>query len=216
MLRIVAISDTHNRHDQLTLPPGDVLIHAGDFSAHGLAEDLERFVAWLEAQPHRHKLVIAGNHDWICQRSEEFTRQALRGVTYLSDEGCELEGLKFWGAPWQPEFGRWAFNLPRGPALAEKWALIPDDTDVLITHGPAYGHGDKAPGATRASSGRAVGCLDLLDRIRVVQPRLHVFGHIHCGYGVTTSDALPTKFVNASTCTEDYEPTQAPVVVDLY
>jgi Icc-related predicted phosphoesterase len=101
----------------------------------------------------------------------------------------------------------WAFNLQRGPALREKWALIPEGTDVLITHGPPFGILDWT------ARGERVGCEDLLEAVRRVKPRLHVFGHIHEGYGEHEQDG--TRFVNASICTEAYQPTNAPIVVDV-
>jgi len=92
----------------------------------------------------------------------------------------EIEGVRFWGSPWQPWFFDWAFNLERGEEIRAKWELIPDDTEVLITHGPPQGHGDMT------SRGEGAGCADLLARIRQVKPRYHLFGHIHEGYGTST------------------------------
>jgi len=97
---------------------------------------------------------------------------------YLENSGVEIDGVKFWGSPWQPEFFNWAFNLPRGRRLAEIWALIPDDTEVLITHTPPYGILD------RVDSGEHVGCEDLRRALQRVKPKVHVFGHIHEDRGV--------------------------------
>ena len=186
----VAISDTHGYHDRLEVPDGDVLIHGGDLTKHGRLEDVEAFDRWLAGLPHRHKIVIAGNHDFCFQHRPREARALLRHAIYLEDRAVEVEGVKFYGSPWQPEFFDWAFNLPRGPALAAVWAKIPDDTQVLITHGPPLGIGDLT------HRGPHVGCEDLLRRVRQVRPRLHVFGHIHEAAGRYDVDG--TTFVNAS------------------
>jgi len=205
-LRIVAISDTHNLHRKIRIPDGDVLVHAGDISMEGDLRDVEAFDAFLGTLPHRHKIVICGNHDFCFEREPLAARSRIRHATYLEDAGLVVEGVKFWGSPWQPWFFDWAFNLQRGPEIAEKWALIPDDTDVLITHGPPRGHGD------RTTHGDDAGCDDLLRRIEEIRPKAHIFGHIHEGYGVTRNQH--TLFVNASTCTVNYRASNPPVVLE--
>ena len=205
-MRFVVLSDTHSLHDQVDVPPGDVLIHAGDLTNRGSLSDVERFDAFLGQLPHQHKIVIAGNHDFCFEREPFAARAALTHAIYLEDEAVTLEGVRFYGSPWQPWFYDWAFNLERGAEIRAKWDLIPEDTDVLITHGPPHGHGDLT------SRGEAAGCEDLLERIRQVKPRYHFFGHIHEAYG-TTSDGT-TTFVNASTCTLGYKPVNPPVVID--
>lgn len=210
-MRLVCISDTHNAHRTLNLPGGDVLIHAGDATGQGLSLELERFLAWFAAQPHQHKILVAGNHDWLFQRHPDMAAQLLAahpGITYLQDAGVEIEGVKFWGSPWQPWFCDWAFNLPRkGPALREVWNKIPLDTEVLITHGPPRGVLDQVHG------GSHLGCEELKIRLAVVRPRIHVFGHIHDSYGVARSKV--TSYVNACNCDEEYRTTHQPIVLDL-
>lgn len=193
MPTIVCVSDTHGRHDRLAVPDGDVLVHAGDLTLHGSLDDVTRFDDWLSSLPHRHKVVVCGNHDWCFQRTPAEARRRLRNAIYLEDEAAVVEGLRFYGSPWQPWFLDWAFNLPRGPELAAKWALIPGDTDVLITHGPPAGVLDLT------KRGDRVGCADLLNRVHEVRPKLHVFGHIHEAAGVERVGA--TLFVNASAYT---------------
>jgi Icc-related predicted phosphoesterase len=119
----------------------------------------------------------------------------------------EIEGLTVYGSPWQPEFGSWAFNLPRGHQLRNKWRLIPPNTDILVTHGPPKGILDMTP------RGESVGCEDLRHRLGAIAPKLHVFGHVHRGYGETAQ--ADTHFVNASICDESYKPVNPPVVVEL-
>jgi predicted phosphohydrolase len=190
-MRIVCISDTHARHHLSNVPDGDILVHAGDLTSHGDLEDVESFDRWLGDLPHRHKVVICGNHDFCFQNQAERARARITNAIYLEDSGCEIEGLTFYGSPWQPWFGGWAFNLPRGEALAEKWAMIPVGVDVLITHGPPEGILD------RTNRGDLAGCRDLLMRVWEVKPRLHVFGHIHEAAG--RQDIEETIYVNAST-----------------
>ena len=174
-MRLVAVADTHLYQADLgTLPEGDVFVHAGDLLRSGTIEELCDVTGWIRSLPHRTKIVIAGNHDRCFVRDGDVAAYLLgEEVTYLQDRAAIVDGLKFWGSPWQPEFRSWAFNLPCGPELAEKWALIPDDTDVLVTHGPPMGFGDRS-----RTEGRS-GCEDLAVAVRRVKPALHLFGHIH-------------------------------------
>ena len=171
MPRIVAIADTHN--SQPALPEGDVLIHAGDLTGRGSLPELERVADWLRSQPHAHKVVIAGNHDFALQRNQVAARALFHGLTFLEDSEVTLAGLRIWGSPWQPWFHDWAYNARRGPEIDAKWRLIPEGLDVLVTHGPPYGFGDMVHDGERA------GCEDLLRHLARVKPRLHLFGHIH-------------------------------------
>jgi Icc-related predicted phosphoesterase len=191
MKTLVLMSDTHGYHGSLDVPMGDILIHAGDLTQTGSLEELEEANAFLAGLPHRHKVVICGNHDFCFERDPVRARAALTAATYLQDSAVVVEGIKIWGSPWQPWFYDWAFNLKRGPAIAAKWALIPKDTDILVTHGPPYGIGDQT------SHGERAGCEDLLARIEKVRPKLHVFGHIHEGAGIYRRPG--TTFVNAAT-----------------
>ncbi|KAK7481151.1 hypothetical protein BaRGS_00027584 [Batillaria attramentaria] len=238
-LRFVCISDTHTQIEKLGLdfvPPGDVLLHGGDFSNVGLPKDIKNFNEYLGRLPHKRKVVIAGNHDltmdlemvrnsrqylernfsirekvfeeYLKQEGVENSRQLLTNCIYLEDSGVEICGVKIYGSPWQPEFGGWGFNLDRGAPLLEYWNKIPSDTDILITHGPPVGYGDLC------FSGLRAGCVELLTTIQQrVKPRYHLCGHIHEDYGVT-SDGY-TTFINASTCTLRYKPVNPPVVFDF-
>lgn len=207
-LTIVATSDTHGRHEKVTVPPGDVFIHAGDLSAHGSLADVARFNQWLGTLPHRHKIIIAGNHDLCFERTPAAARALVTHATYLQDEALDIEGVKFYGSPWQPWFMNWAFNLASPRELREKWDLIPDGTGVLITHGPAYGHAD------RSRRGELLGCRELLEVIeKRVRPAYHVFGHIHEAYG--SSRSAGTTHLNVSACDFNYRPANAPVVFSI-
>ncbi len=206
LLQLVVISDTHGMHNNLEIPEGDVLIHAGDITMRGKLDEARAFDRFLGGLPHRHKIVIAGNHDFCFEQQPEAARKVITQAIYLEDEAVEIEGVRFWGSPWQPWFFDWAFNLHRGVPIREKWDLIPGDTDVLITHGPPLGFGDVT------ARGEPVGCEELIKAVERVRPRLHLFGHIHEDYGTWESDG--TTFVNASTCNYHYQPTNPPIVLD--
>jgi predicted phosphohydrolase len=194
-VRIVAVADTHLFHRELVVPHGDVLVHAGDLCRAGTLGELATALHWLDSLPHEHKIVVAGNHDWSFARAHEraTARAALEeaGVIYLEDAQAEIAGLRVYGSPWQPELCGWAFNLPRGPELARIWAAIPEGLDLLITHGPPAGIGD------RVSDTRREGCADLAARVARVRPRVHVFGHIHEDGGVWEQHG--TLFANVTT-----------------
>jgi predicted phosphohydrolase len=202
-LRIVCVSDTHSHHADLTVPAGDWLLFAGDLSRHGALADVTEFDRWLGTLPHRHKVVICGNHDFCFEREPAAAQTLIRNAVYLQDSGVTLDGLRIWGSPWQPCFHDWAFNLPRGPELAAKWALVPADTDVLLTHGPPFGILDATV------RGEHVGCEELLARVTTLKPKLHLFGHIHEAAGVRAEAG--TLFVNASCYPAE---TSGPVVVE--
>lgn len=192
----------------------------------GQPHEISKFCEWFASQPHRHKIVIAGNGDLALDASSCGVNPLVKslskadsascramldnaeGVEYLCDQGTTILGITVWGSPWSPEFHIGAFNLPRGERCRERWKQIPADTDIVVTHVPPLGHGDLCRSNLRA------GCLDLLDELQTrVRPRYHVFGHIHEGYGATTDGQ--TTFLNASTCSLRYKPENNPLVFDV-
>lgn len=221
-MRIIAISDTHSLHRKMPkVLDGDVLVHAGDCTndmkdSDGSNTTLPDFLLWFSSHPHKYKVLIAGNHDWFFQTHPEQLKKLLDehdDIIYLQDEQTIIEGYKFYGSPWQPAFCGWAFNLPRdGTALKSKWDNIPLDTDVLITHGPSFGNLDLTGHHERA------GCKVLQDRIAIVRPKAHIFGHIHHSRGATVL-AWPTlettQFVNACICNEAYNPVGKSWVINI-
>lgn len=214
-MKIVCISDTHNRHDQIIVPDGDILIHAGDATGRGTIEEIEEFNFWFANLPHRYKIFVAGNHDWLFETNNLYARKLLDdSIIYLQDSSVEVEELKIYGSPWQPRFYDWAFNLMRGAEIAEKWQQIPGDIDILITHGPPNGILDEVPHRYFVEN---TGCEELRKTVEEIarfgKLKLHVFGHIHCGYGQTENFGV--KFVNASNCNESYEPVQLPFVIEF-
>jgi Icc-related predicted phosphoesterase len=234
-MRIVCISDTHSLHNKIIhpFPEGDVLIHAGDCTNVGKEKEIEEFIQWFQnIKGFDTKIFIAGNHDfgfenyngirhsneapWLYHLiNEENLSQS--NVVYLHDSEFIIEHpefsrpIKFYGSPWQPEFYNWAFNLPRnGWELEVKWSQIPDDTDILITHGPPHGCRDFIQDRY---GGYSVGCELLRFRVEQFNPLVNVFGHIHGAYG--SALIKDTLFVNASTCDEGYKPINKPIVIEL-
>ena len=213
-MRVVCISDSHLYHEdrgspQLEIPPGDLLIHAGDGTFEGSIREVKSWLSWLESLPHANKVFIAGNHDWLFQKNPTLARSMVpKNLVYLEDDMREVAGLKIYGAPWTPFFLNWAFNLERGHRLREKWNKIPREIDILVTHGPPQGVLDLT------YHGEHVGCADLADVVQRIKPKLHVFGHIHqSGPNVVVKGVPATTFVNAAVLDEAYGPTKKPIIV---
>lgn len=205
-MQIVCLSDTHN--EEIEVPYGDILIHAGDATIRGTVDEIVEFNRWFSALPHPYKIFVAGNHDWLFEREPVRAQSLLhKDIIYLQDTAVTIGERKIYGSPWQPRFYDWAFNLNRGLEIAEKWALIPSDTDILITHGPPQGILDKT------AYGDLAGCEELIKVVTEIRPKAHIFGHIHEGYGRKEERGM--VFVNASNCDESYYPVNPAIVVDL-
>lgn len=213
-MRIVCISDTHGKYRKIKrIPDGDVLIHAGDSLGAGGTYNLSILNEWLGTLPHEHKILIAGNHDWCFQNHPEKARATVTNAVYLEDSGISIDGFDFWGSPWTPRFHDMAFNLDRGEPLKKVWQQIPDNIDVLITHGPPAGVRDTV--ATPFGEER-VGCVDLRSRlVELRKLKAHVFGHVHEGYGSEVWEDRGLRFVNASICNRWFQPSNPPIVFDL-
>lgn len=213
MTKITVISDTHNKHKQVNpyLDGGDILIHCGDISGMGKNNEVDDFCKWFdEIDNYDTKIFIAGNHDWLFQTNPDAAKEIVYSynIKYLQDSSIIANGIKIYGSPWQPEFCSWAFNLPRGQKLVEKWAKIPEDTDILITHGPPTGYRD-----TVKIGSQNLGCVDLLNRVLEIKPKYHIFGHIHGGYGKDFNEH--TTFINASNLNEGYIFSNLPINFEL-
>lgn len=185
-----------------------MIIHAGDVSGRGTRAEIESFLNWFEKTDFKHKVLIAGNHDYLF---ESISKQELKdlmppSIHYLNDSGVEIEGISIWGSPIQPWFYDWAFNRQRGEDIAKHWKLIPESTDILITHGPPHGILDRTVG------NELVGCQDLRQRIDELDLKIHVFGHIHEGYGMIQREGV--SYVNASVLNVNYRLVNAPVVLE--
>lgn len=206
MPKLVLISDTHLNHR--ALPPGDILVHAGDACASGSGRDWLTFCAWWNKLDFKHKIFVAGNHDRVLEAQPTWAREQLQDTRYLEDSGVRLEGLEFYGVPWQRPFCDWAFNLADN-AREAKFAAIPAHVDVLVTHTPPHGIQD-----TTRPGGEHFGDEFLAEVLHgIYRPKLHVFGHIHGGYGVQMIEG--NLSVNAAQCDERYRAVNPPVVVDL-
>ena len=216
---ITVISDTHGKHNEITqdLPGGNLLLHAGDISSMGYQHEVQQFCKWFNnIENYDHKIFIAGNHDWGFQNNVEKIMEIVNSyktVTYIQDKtvsvGDDKKMVNVYGSPWQPEFYNWAFNLQKnGNELAEKWDAIPDNTDILITHGPAFGVLDTVAGKMWDN----LGCQLLTDKIKTIKPKIHLCGHIHSGYGYFFDG--DTHFLNASVLNEAYQYTNKPLTFE--
>jgi predicted phosphohydrolase len=206
-MKLIAIADTHGLHRSLEIADGDILIHTGDLTRHGSLDDVSEFNDFLGTLPHPYKIVIAGNHDLCFEKERKACDELLTNCIYLQDQEVTIDGVRVYGSPWQPWFYDWAINLERGPEIRAKWDLIPEGIDILITHGPPYGIGDLT------SRGEYVGCQDLLEVIEKIKPGVHIFGHIHEGYRITSNGI--TTFINDSVCDHHYQPVNPPLVYDF-
>ena len=192
-MKILHISDTHNQHDKLKIPPDiDMIIHSGDFSNRKdptrNESEAVSFLDWYASLNIKHKILVAGNHDTSIE-ARLITPEEIknRGIIYLENESIKIEGLLIWGSPYTPAYGNWAF-MRQIEQLTPIWESMPDDADIVITHGPPRGmldltHDSRIQGI--GDSFRLCGCESLAKRIDEVQPILHCFGHIHNSGGDT-------------------------------
>lgn len=241
MLRLVLISDTHGGHSKIKIPDGDILIHAGDFTYFGKTLNQLKesdFSSWLAGLPHPYKIVIAGNHEEVLDSGKNhltatqakaflFSRPGWNsaptgddplspGCFYLENQALTVMGIKIYGAPQQPAFSDMAFNLYDAHELREVWKAIPDDVQLLVTHGPPFGVLDDV-NQSRFNP-LYQGCQELAARVRQLQNvKLHVFGHIHEGYGVSDTERLSpgVVFANASVAGTMHETANPPIIIDV-
>lgn len=216
---IDCISDLHGHYPKLE--GGDLLIVAGDLTKHDTQLQHKEFFEWMDGQNYYAKAYIAGNHDNYYQKNEAKKYIYPAGVVYLEDQAAEFEGLKIWGSPWTQSFEGMnphckAFTLDTEKELAKKWALIPDDIDILITHSPPYGSRDMIVVNDKL---KCIGSKSLQKRSLNLDLKLWVVGHIHEGYGVDPFGGIlggnNCKLVNASHVNERYEPVNKPIRIIL-
>lgn len=230
MTRIGALSDIHGYLPEVTtevdifLIPGDLVPDEWNpqyaevekitksMQGHWLKNG---FSDWCENLPAKHVVVIAGNHDAVIMGNPGLMQDV--SCIYLQDETIELEGLKIYGAPWTPKFGSWAF-MQEDPNLAEKWDRIPEDVDILMTHGPAYGILDQTDEKYGSEHVGSASLRNKLDYGAFPNLKLHVFGHIHPAYGrqeLERDNGDPITFANVTHVTPDYVSQNEPMVFDL-
>lgn len=220
---IDCVSDLHGFYPKLE--GGDLLIVAGDLTAQDKPIEYGHFGAWMDRQQYKKKILIAGNHDnYFYRKGIEFIKDVFQSINveYLCDSGTEFEGLKIWGSPWTKTFEGMnphckAFTVDTEEELAEKWALIPNDIDILVTHSPPYGILD---GILNIFDGTLfhVGSKSLAERIGNLKtpPKLWIWGHIHEAYGKDKPiRQKPCEMINASLVNEYYKPVNKPVRVIL-
>lgn len=246
-MKICCISDTHSQHNEISHwlknenNSIDMIIHSGDVSTRGYKAEVKSFLDWFSSLNFKYKIFIAGNHDfffdynWKAQTlvgkerhnhiiaSQQEINEILNqypNIIYLNDSGIEIEGLKIFGSPVQPWFHDWAFNRMRGEDIQKHWDLIPENTDILITHGPSsdVGYLDLT-----LRGHEKVGCKDLSKTIasRLKNLIFHQFGHIHEGFGIFQAEILnndniqPITFINASSLNVNYESVNKPIIVEI-
>lgn len=216
-MQLVLLSDTHTMHGQVSVPDGDVLIHAGDMALDGRLSEVQDTLNWLNNQSHQYVVAIGGNHDWALARPRHRGDIDFGRVIYLENNDVDIEGIKFWGSPVTPTFFNWAFNVDRGAPIRKYWNEIPEDVDVLITHGPPFGALDQVcpNGDPYMVDVEHLGCEELRMRVDSLQRNemVHIFGHIHGGYGSRVEGRH--RFYNASVVNEAYKVVNAPWVVEI-
>lgn len=205
-MRIVCIADTHNRHLDIDIPPGDIIVHAGDFTEAGTRSETLDFLNWFSTLPHEHKILVPGNHDFYLEKKIGLLEGIIpQKIHCLIDQEVKINNYKFWGSPFTPGNGRWAFNKSRGREIRTHWELIPADTDFLITHSPPYGVMDEL------DNKQHIGCEELLKRIKRIKVGHHIFGHIHDDYGIVRT--RDTTFINASSLDNSYRYINSPITL---
>ena len=213
-MHIVTISDTHNKHEYLEIPDGDVIIHSGDFSNRGSRDEIDNFLDWYRALPHKIKILVAGNHDKgtdpdIDEELSTYFENLCGhfGVILLNDSEtiikCEdMSEIKIWGSPVSPTFGHgWAWNRDRDYQIDDSWKKIPKDVDIVVTHGPPYGYTDRVMRPNIDPDGSYlynVGCKKLLKKLDETSCSMVVSGHIHEARGVEVDLYNKVTYVNAS------------------
>lgn len=208
-MKIICISDTHNKHNEIIVPPGDVIIHAGDFTEAGTKSETFEFLKWFSALPHTHKILVAGNHDFYLEKHASHLENIIpQNINYLMDSGIQIENFNFWGSPFTPGEGRWAFTRTRGNEISEHWEKIPADTDFLITHTPPYKILDEI------DNKQHIGCQQLSKKLKELKLPHHIFGHIHEDYGIVRT--RDTTFVNASSLDAKSRQINAPLAIQCF
>lgn len=201
-MKFAVISDTHGQHEKVIVPNVDCLIHCGDITSMGTWSEIKEFMKWFANIDVRTKIFVAGNHDFHVERDSEFRimfKEHLErpDIIYLRDQSFELNGIKIHGSPMSPRFGNWAFMADRGEDIKKYWDKIEQGTDILITHSPPQFVLDCTVDNIHA------GCEELGYRVENVEPKYHLFGHIHEGRGRRKIGY--TEYINATCFDENYE-----------
>ena len=205
-MKLVCLADTHNKHDQIVIPDGDVLIHAGDCTDGGSKQESKAFLEWFSLQKHKHKILVPGNHDFYFEKKPHLDIVP-DNIHVLIDKAISIDGIYFWDSPVTPGSGNWAFQKERGNQIAKHWDLIPENTDVIISHTPPYGILDDL------RNGIKMGCEELTRKIKSTKPKIHLFGHIHHGAGSVKRNNI--RFMNATVLDEKNRIMHSPMIANL-
>lgn len=207
-MKIVVISDTHNNHKNLSLPVGDLLIHCGDITQDGSKEQTEDFLLWFHKLSFKFKIFIGGNHDKYLEKNDtEIAKNLCENVFYLRDSSKKVLGKVFWGSPYTPAYKNMAFNKERTQEMKSHWDKVPENIDVLITHGPP------ADILDRTYKGVRVGCHHLKIKALKIKPKFHFFGHIHESAGKINRNG--TTFYNAALVNKEKKIINSPIQFTL-
>ena len=207
MTKLVLISDSHQNHRKLEIPEADILIHCGDityFNKNPL-EVLSDFNEWAGSLPVNEVIAIGGNHDVFLEQNPDKAELILSNCTYLNEEVADHDGLRIFGSAWTPWYGGWAFNYEEEDAI-EIWSHIPEDIDILVTHGPPRGFFDNV-------GRQKVGCPDLLNRVLEIKPKVHVFGHLHQRQGIRSFNE--TLFINCAVADNTHQIVNKPIEIEI-
>lgn len=213
-MKICCVADTHCDYNYIPLiPTVDIFIHGGDIDIQNEAQ-LKGFNEVLNKIPTKYKIVIGGNHDTYLERlGMILIQKELNNCVYLENSGVEIEGIKFWGSPITPFFNNWAFNRERGEEIKKYWNLIPNDVNILLTHGAPYNIMDLVLLAN-GEPGDHEGDLDLKNRIKELKNlKYHIFGHFHASYGIEEKNNI--KHINASLMNEEYKLVKKPIIINI-
>jgi Icc-related predicted phosphoesterase len=182
---LVLFGDTHELHREVEVPAGDILICVGDFTMFSKnLSAIEDFNKWLGELPHRHKIVVPGNHEFFLESNPE-RRSLLDNANVLIDESIEIEGLNIYGSPMTPLYGA-AFGKSSPKDRKRHWSKVPKNTHVLITRGPPFGILDLSP-----DQAERMGDPELRNRVKELPSlKLHAFGHVHGAHGAVEQDGL--------------------------
>lgn len=234
-MKIVAISDIHGKWNKIEIPECDILISAGDYSFRGEKHMVKDFHAWLNKQDANHIISVQGNHElWVesnFEEAKEIANNECPGVHFIGDgEAVNIEGLNIYGSAITPFFCDWAWNRARGSEpdtmyyrnktklvlpIKPYWDKIPENTDILVSHGPPLNFLDTVYNFDGVTPKDRVGCADLRDKVLFGLPNLkhHIFGHIHSGYG--HAEFMGKHFWNVSICDEQYQPTNPITIIEI-
>lgn len=218
-IRIIIVSDTHNRFSELTIPDGDILIHCGDIvDIYRETTEMETFIREFNQMKHKTKILVPGNHDmnFTVQQSVEnrkiyiyddaelvsvidrvFEKEEKKMI-YLNGNSVNTEGLNI--------FGVHGLDIPSYTKIGD---LCKDTIDILITHSPPYNKLDLS------NNGELIGNKSLLSDVKKIEPLIHAFGHVHEQYGTIRFEDMNTLFVNASSNEFPGNGLNKPIIIDV-